>query len=235
VADLARGLDLEIGDTVTVSVLGRNVTARITSLREIEWESLAINFVMIFSPNTLSAAPYNVLATVKLPDGTTPEAEAAVGRAVGRDLPAVTLVRVRDALDAFAGIFANVMLAIRAAGSVTLLAGALVLAGALATAQRRRILQAVILKCIGATRRKLLAAHVLEYGLLALIAAGLAGLIGTAAAWIITTQVLEAAFVFSPVAIAVAVGLALALILAFGSIGTARVLAARPVPYLRAL
>ncbi|MEM1307382.1 MAG: FtsX-like permease family protein, partial [Pseudomonadota bacterium] len=189
VADVARDLDLTIGDTLTVNVLGRNITAEIANLREIDWESLAINFVMVFSPNTLAAAPYNLLATVRLPKasgaeaeaGTAAPADAAVGREIGRALPAVTLVRVKDAIEAFSGIFANIMTAVRAAGGLTLLAGALVLAGALATAQRRRIMQAVILKCIGATRRKLLLAHALEYGMLALIAALLSSVIGVAA------------------------------------------------------
>ncbi|MEL6298190.1 MAG: FtsX-like permease family protein [Pseudomonadota bacterium] len=232
---LARDLGLKIGDTVTVNVLGRNITARIANLRQIDWESLSINFVMVFSPNTLEAAPYNVLATITLPKTATVQQEAEIGRAVGRSLPSVTMIRVRDAIEAFAGVFGSVMLAVRAAGSVTLIAGALVLAGALATAQRRRILQAVILKCIGATRRKLLTAHVVEYGLLALIAAGLAILLGTIAAYIVTAYVLEVSFTLSWSAIAIALIGSLGLILAFGAIGTWRVLEARPVQYLRTL
>ncbi|MEL7302506.1 MAG: FtsX-like permease family protein, partial [Pseudomonadota bacterium] len=235
VEDLAKDLGLKIGDTVTVNVLGRNVTARIANLRRIDWESLSINFVMVFSPNTLAAAPYNVLATVRLPKETTAEQEAAVGRAVGRVMPSVTMIRVRDAIEAFAGVFGSVMVAVRAAGSITLLAGALVLAGALATAQRRRIIQAVILKCIGATRRKLLTAHLVEYGLLALIAATLAVLFGAIAAYVVTAFVLEVSFTLSPTAILLALAVSLGLILTFGALGTWRVLAARPVPYLRSL
>ncbi|MEO1794270.1 MAG: FtsX-like permease family protein, partial [Pseudomonadota bacterium] len=207
----------------------------IANLRRIDWESLSINFVMVFSPNTLAAAPYNVLATVRLPKETTAEQEAAVGRAVGRVMPSVTMIRVRDAIEAFAGVFGSVMVAVRAAGSITLLAGALVLAGALATAQRRRIIQAVILKCIGATRRKLLTAHLVEYGLLALIAATLAVLFGAIAAYVVTAFVLEVSFTLSPTAILLALAVSLGLILTFGALGTWRVLAARPVPYLRSL
>src|SRR5262249_15719763 len=68
-AETAKGLHLKVGDTVTVNVLGRNVTARIANLRDVRWESLSLNFVMVFSPNTLSGAPHNMLATITLPRG----------------------------------------------------------------------------------------------------------------------------------------------------------------------
>ena len=121
-----QGLGLKIGDTVTVNVLGRNVTARIANLREVKWESLALNFVMVFSPNTLAGAPHNLLATVTLPDAPL-AAEAKLAREIGRAFPATTAIRVKDAIDAFNAIFGRVMMAVRAAGSVTLVAGALCL------------------------------------------------------------------------------------------------------------
>ncbi len=89
------------------------------------------------------------------------------------------------------------MTAVRVAGSVTLLAGALVLAGALATAQRRRILEAVILKMLGATRRRILTSHFLEYLLLSAVTALFAVVLGTLAAAIVVTQLMHIAFTFS--------------------------------------
>ncbi len=233
-AELAKRLGLDIGDTVTVNVLGRNVTARLASLREIKWESLAINFVMVFSPNTLQAAPHNLLATITLPDPVDLAKEAELSRALSRTLPTITMIRVKDALDAFQAIFAKVMTAVRVAGGVTLLAGALVLAGALATAQRRRIKQAVILKALGATRARILKAHFIEYALLAAVTALIAVLLGTAAAWTAVTRVMEFDFAFSLMAVVQALGLALGLVMAFGAIGTWSILRAPPVPVLRA-
>ena len=232
-ADLARKLGVGIGDEVTVNVLGRNVTARISNLREVNWESLAINFVMVFSPNTLEAAPHNLLATILLPKGATLEQEAVVGRRLGKAFPAVTAIRVKDALDAFNAIFVKVMTAVRVAGSVTLVAGALVLAGALVTAQRRRILEAVILKALGATRRRIVGAHLVEYLLLAAVTALFAVLLGAAAAWATLHLVMDVEFSFSLAAVAQALGLATGLVLLFGGLGTWQVLRARPVPYLR--
>jgi putative ABC transport system permease protein len=233
--DLARRLGLKIGDTVTVNVLGRNVTARISNLREVRWESLAINFVMVFSPNTLRSAPYNLLATVTLPPSAGLNAEAHLGRAVAHELPSVTAIRVRDALAAFQTIYTRVVTAVQVAGSVTLAAGALVLAGALATAQRRRIKQAVILRTLGATSRRILWSHMLEYLALGLVTAAASIVLGTAASYIAVTQVMEFDFVFSWQAVAVSVALSLGLVAVFGSIGTWQALRARPVPYLRGI
>jgi putative ABC transport system permease protein len=116
---------------------------------------------------------------------------------------------------------------------VTLIAGALVLAGALATAQRRRIKQAVILKTLGATRRRILASHLLEYAILALATSAIALIAGTIAAWITTASVMDFSFAFSWRTAAEAILLALALVAVFGGYGTWRVLREPPVPYLR--
>lgn len=231
--EIAKGLGLGIGDTVTVNVLGRNITARIANLREVHWESLAINFVMVFSPNTLQAAPHNILATISLDPATPLAREADLARAIGKAFPASTAIRVKDAINNFNTLFQRVITAVRAAGGVTLLAGALVLAGALAAAQRRRLQTAVILKALGATRLRILAAHATEYALLALIAAALALLLGGFAAWLITTRIMSLHFVLSTTAVLQVLGLSLILVALIGGIGTWRVLKAPPVPYLR--
>ncbi len=235
--EIAGLLKLKVGDTMTVNVLGRNITARIANLREVKWESLAINFFMVFSPNALQGAPHNLLATVTLPKDLTPAVElaqeAAVARGVARALPTVTLIRVKDAIAAFEAVFAKVMTAVSVAGGVTLAAGALVLAGALATAQRRRIKQAVILKTLGATRRQILTSHLIEYLLLAMAASVFAVALGGLAAWATITYVMEIGFVLSVAAIAQALAVALGLILAFGVAGTWAVLRAPAVPTLR--
>ena len=232
-AELAQKLDLKIGDQVTVNVLGRNLTARISNLREVKWESLALNFVMVFSPNTLAQAPHAMLATVTLPKGTPLETEVRMARMLGQAFPAVTPIRVRDAIEAFNGVFAKIMAAVRVAGGVTLLSGALVLAGALATAQRKRILEAVILKTLGATRGRIMMAHLAEYLMLAAVTALFAVALGGVAAWVAVAQVMEIEFSFSWAAVAQTLFMATVLVAVFGGMGTWAVLRARPVPYLR--
>lgn len=232
-AELAQHLGLSVGDTVTVNILGRNVTARIANLREVHWESLGINFVMVFSPNVLKGAPHNLLATITLPPSVSLAAEAQLARDIGKAHPAVTVIRVRDAVNAFNVVFHKVMLAVRAAGGVTLLAGALVLAGALATAQQQRVRLAVILKAIGGTRRQILTMHLAEYLVLATITAVVALGIGALGAWAVLTYLMKVEFTFSWVAVAQALLLSSALVVALGMAGTARVLSARSASHLR--
>ena len=221
---------------MTVNVLGRNVTARIANLREVKWESLAINFVMVFSPNTLEGAPHNLLVTIALPDGTPLATEAQViARARRRPIPSITAIRVKDVLATFNTVFAKVMTAVRVAGSVTLLAGALVLAGALATAQRRRILEAVILKTLGATRRRILVVALPRIRccwprVTALFAVAL----GTLAACDRRHAAHEHRLHVSRLAaVALALALSMGLVFLFGGAGTWAVLRAPAVPYLR--
>lgn len=234
-AELAGQLNVNIGDTVTVNVLGRNITATVANLRELNWENLTINFVMVFSPNTLQGAPHNLLATIRLPKAEDMSGEVAVVKALARDHPTVTAIRVKDAIRSFNEIFAKVMTVVQVAGSVTLLAGGLVLAGALATAQRRRVLEAVILKALGATQRRILTAHMFEYVLLALITAVVAILLGTIGAWFALTQVMGLELTFSWLAVLQCLAVSIGLILAFGGYGTWQILKARPVPHLRAV
>jgi len=231
--EIAKKLGLGLGDSITVNVLGRNITAKVASLREVKWESLSLNFIMVFSPNTLRGAPHNLLATVRLPQGTSPEIETKMVRDIGRSYPSVSAIRVRDAIDQFSKIFAKVMVAVQVAGSVTLTAGALVLAGALVTAQRRRILEAVILKTVGARQRQILKAHAWEYALLATIAAVVAIGLGSVIAWVAVTRVMELDYVFSMNAVSITLGVAAAMIAVFGGIGTWSILRAPAVPSLR--
>jgi len=233
-SDIAKGLGVSVGDTVTVNVLGRNIQARIANLRTVDWETLAINFVMLFSTNTLSGAPYKVLVTLGLPDDMTAQQESQLLREIARDFPSFTAIRVRDAIASFMGIVTQVMVGVQAAGALTLVIGAVVLAGALATAHRRRIRDAVIFKTLGATRRCIVTAHLIEYAVLALLTGGIALGLGSLAAYLIVTQVMEVQFAFSGLAAAQAIGLAVAFVLAFGAAATARVLAVKVAPQLRA-
>ncbi|MBN8998199.1 MAG: ABC transporter permease, partial [Rhizobiales bacterium] len=163
---VAKGLGLKLGDTITVNVLGREITATVASLRAVEWESLAINFVMVFSPSTFAGAPFTVLTTLSLPGAPDAVREAQLMRDVARAYPTVTAIRVREALDRVSAILGQLMVAIRAASSVALAASVLVLAGAIAAGLQGRMHDTVVLKTLGATRRQLLTAFGLEYGLL---------------------------------------------------------------------
>ncbi|HKH33596.1 MAG TPA: ABC transporter permease [Beijerinckiaceae bacterium] len=232
---IAEGLDLGLGDDIVVNVLGRNITATIASLRTVEWRRLGINFVMVFSPNTFAGAPHTHLATVTFPNGADTARDGAILRDTAKVFPAVTSLRVKDALEAFNDIVAQLVMAIRGASSIALAASVLVLAGALAAGHRARLYDAVILKTLGATRARLLGAYALEYGALGLATAVFGLIAGAIAAFFIITRVMNMPFTPDFTGAAPAAALAVVVAVTLGLAGTWRILGQKPAPYLRNL
>ncbi|MTI43429.1 putative ABC transport system permease protein [Roseibium hamelinense] len=233
--EAVRELGLSIGDELTINVLGRELTAEIANTRNIEWESLGINFVMIFSPNTFTGAPHAHLMTLGWENEVPVSEELGLLRTVSNAFPTVTTVRVKDAISQVNELVAQLAWAIRGASSVTLIASVLVLAGALAAGHRSRIYDAVILKTLGATRGRLIAAYALEYAILGLATAVFALFAGGLAAWYVSTQIMGGDFVFMPATALSAALIALLLTVGFGLFGTWKVLGEKPAPVLRNL
>ncbi|HWL30795.1 MAG TPA: ABC transporter permease [Xanthobacteraceae bacterium] len=231
---IADGLGLKIGDTITVNVLGRNITATIANLRSVDWESLGINFVLVFTPNAFAGAPHTHIATLTEPHST-PAAEAALVKAVADRFPTVTAVRVREALESVGGVIANLTMAIRGASAVTLIAAILVLGGALAAGHRQRVYDAVILKTLGATRRRLLGAYALEYLLIGGATALFGMAAGSIAAWQIVSRLMHLGFVWEAGAAIAVVIVALLVTVGLGLAGTLRALNQKPARILRNL
>jgi putative ABC transport system permease protein len=231
----AEDLKLKPGDTITVNVLGRNVTARIANLRTVDWQSLGINFVLVFSPGTFAGAPHSDIATLTFADGGSTAEETELIKGLAEAFPTVSAVRVKDALDAIDHIVGNLAQALRGASAVTLIAAALVLGGALAAGQRFRIYDAVILRTLGATRRRLVAAYAIEYLVIGLAAVlfGLAA--GSVAADLIVTRVMEFPFVWAAAQALGAAVAALLVTIALGLAGTFAALGHKPAEVLRNL
>jgi putative ABC transport system permease protein len=233
--EVADGLELTIGDSITVNVLGRELTARVANLRHVNWRTMGINFVLVFTPKTFAGAPSTALVTLALAPGNNIAQENAILRATAHDFPAITSIKVKDVLEAVSNIISQLAVAIRAASSVALVAAILVLAGAIAAGQRARAYDAVILKTLGATRRRLLAAMLVEYALLGTVAALFGLIAGAAAAYVIVTGIMgfDFAWIWGQSLAAAALALVFAVLL--GLIGTWRVLGVKPAAMLRSL
>jgi len=223
-------LGLKLGDRLTVNILGRDIEATVASFRAVRFESMGIGFVMIVNPGALAGAPHTHIATVDA----TPEAEAPLVRAVADAWPNVTAIGVREGIARVASMLDGIAAATRWAALATLSTGLMVLVGAAAAGERRRVYEAAVLKTLGASRPRILASFALRAaltgaaaGLVAIAAGGLAG-------WAVTVFVLEADFRFAaPNALAIVAGGVLASLLA--GLGFAlRPLAARPARVLRA-
>jgi putative ABC transport system permease protein len=228
-AALAHGMGLKVGDTLSVNLLGREITAVIANLRSIDWGRLGINFTMVFAPGTLENAPQTHLAAVYL----APAEEETLARAVTERFPNISAIHVREALAAVDHIIEMIGDAVRLTALVTLAAGALVLGGAVAAGHHHRVYDAVVLKVLGATRGAIARAFLIEHGVLGALAALVAGALGTVAAYFLVTRLMKTDWVFLPVPLLWTTAVAIVLTLAFGFAGTWRALGAKAAPHLR--
>ncbi len=223
-------LGLALGDTVTVNVLGRDITGTIANFRELDFRTGGIGFVMTFNPAALAGAPHSLIATARAPQGS----EGAILRALGNAFPNVTAIPIREAAQRMTEALGALAAATSLAALATLATGFVVLIGAAAAGERARVFEAAVLKTLGATRGKILASFALRSALMG-AAAGLVAIgAGALAAWTILTQVMELSYRFAPLsALAIVAGGVLAVLLA-GLIFALRPLAARPAGILRA-
>ena len=228
-ADLGEGLGLYPGDTLGVNVLGRQITATVANWRQVDWSSLQLNFALVFHPDALAGAPASWLASIH---GDTAQ-EGKLFRSITTQFPNVTVIGTRDVLAQAARTINRIGLAFRAVGGVALLAGFLVLAGAVAADQRRRILEAVIAKVCGATRGDLMQALVAEFAILALAGLLLSLLIGSAAAYGVIRGLMRMEYAADLAAVSVVLLPGIAGVILVGIAGTWHVLGQRPARHLR--
>jgi putative ABC transport system permease protein len=231
---IADGLKLKIGDEVVVNVLGRDIPATISNMRTVDWQSLGINFVLVFSPNAFKGAPHTHIATLT---ETHPDSagDARIIKSVADAFPMVTSVRVREALETIGTVVTNLVLAIRGASAVTLISAILVLGGALAAGHRHRVYDAVILKTLGATRVRLLGAYALEYLMIGFATAVFGVIAGSIAAWLIVTRLMTLSFIWQAGSAVGVVAAALIVTVGLGLAGTLLALNQKPATVLRNL
>ncbi|HKB95912.1 MAG TPA: FtsX-like permease family protein [Rhizomicrobium sp.] len=226
---IAHGTGLKIGDSMTLNVLGRSFEGRIASLRKVDFTTGGQNFVLVLSPGLIDKAPHAFLATVRV----TPEQENAMYMAVTNHFPNISTVRVKDAIQQVQTLLASLAQGVSAASLVTILAGLLVLAGAIAAGSRARLYDATILKVLGATRARIAMVYVIEYGVLGAATGAIALAAGTLAAWVIAFSILDVPFTFDARAVIITVAGGGAATLLFGLLGALGALSARPARRLR--
>ncbi len=225
----AAELGLVLGDKITFNVLGRDVTSTITNFRDVEWSGMGINFLMVLNPAALENAPHSNIATVYA----APEAEGVLLREVADAFPNITAIRVGDAIDKVTAALQGIASAIRWGAAATLVTGFVVLIGAAAAGERRRVYEAAILKTLGATRARILASFALRAAILGAAAGLIAIAFGGVAGYAVMTFVMEVDFTFEVASAAtIVIGGALASLLA-GLAFALRPLNARPAQVLR--
>ena len=228
--DVAKAAGLRVGDTITLSLLGRDIEARIAVLRRVSVGGFGPAFTVLVDSHALQGA---VLTNVAIAKASRAQEETLL-RALGADFADVNVISVREQLEAATGMFDRLALAIRGAASVAALAGLLVLVGAIAAGARARAREAATLKVLGASRGQVLAAYAVEYGAVGLIAGSAGVALGYAAAWPVVVKVFRIGWAVDWAGVAALVGGA-ALLAGFGGLVAAfAALAQRPAPVLRA-
>ncbi|WP_343563654.1 ABC transporter permease [Kiloniella sp. b19] len=226
---VVQGLGLKLGDSLTLNILGRELDVEIANTRDIDWSGLQINFVMVFSPGVLSRAPQTHIATIKA----SPDIEDELEVTLTDRFHNISSVRVKEALAAVTEILNHVSLALTVIAGLTLAVGVLVLGGAIAASNQRRVYDTVVLKVLGASRKALATTFFVEFGVLGLIAAVFAALVGTAGAWVVTTVIFKLDFVLASSVIVLVPLSGLLCAVIFGYLGTWSALRQRPAALLR--
>jgi putative ABC transport system permease protein len=225
---IAETLGIALGDRLTFHVAGQEVSAVVTSLRDLQWDSFKVNFFVILSPDLLQAFPATYLTSFYLP----PEQESQPSELV-RAFPSVTLLDVNSLLGQVRAVMERAVRAVEYVFLLTLAAGVLVLYAALQASQEERLHEGAVLRTLGASRRQIQAMLLAEF----LTLGALAGLLASAAAnllgYLLARQVFELAYYFNPwLWLAGIAGGALGIAL-FGMLGTRRLLHRPPAETLR--
>lgn len=221
-----------IGDLMRFDIAGREIEARVTSIREVDWsEARNGGFMFVFRPGPFEDAPRTFIALVRAPRE--PAGRAALQRDLITSYPNVSAIDIREIIRTIQGVVQNITLAITIVGVIALGSGMLILIGAVAMTRFQRHYEAAIYRTLGASTRRLTAMVAVEYGVLGTLA-GLLGAGGAVAlSWAVTTRLLEMAWEPAIHIAAIGVAATAAVVLMVGLIASLDVLVKKPLGSLR--
>lgn len=225
----AQDMGAELGDRITIDILGLPIELRITSIRRVEWRSFGINFFLIVEPGVIDELPGYRIAVARIGE----EVEGGFQDRLAAKYPNVTVVRVREAVDLVLGLLGRVALAVRGLGTFTIFVGLVILAGAVAATSLRRGKEVALLKALGIRRGGIVGLFGVEYGLLGLVAGlvGGAGALVLAEAFFVHVADLDVAIPWSSLPV---VGLGSAVLaVSCGLLASRRAMQAPPIDNLR--
>jgi putative ABC transport system permease protein len=222
-----------IGDDMDFDVLGRIVTARVASVREVDFRDFrAGGFMLVFRPGSFDGAPHTYIAAVQGP--MEPEARARMQGRLIEAYPNVSVIDLREVLETIQGIVQNVTLAVTIVGALVLLSGALILVGAVSMTKFRRVYEAAILKTLGATSRLVAAMLLLEYGVLGALAGTVGALGAVVLGWAVARFALDLPWQPTPLLTAGGILACTLFVAAVGVLASLDVLRHKPLATLRA-
>jgi putative ABC transport system permease protein len=230
--NLQKRYRIHLGDVIRFDILGRQVNAAVTSVRDVDFrDARQGGFIFVFRPGLLEAAPSTFIAPVRGPDG--PRSRARLQRDLVDRFPNVSVIDLREVLQLIERVLSKVTLGISVVGGLVLFTGVLILVGSVAMTRFQRVYEAAIFRTLGAGTRLLTLMTGLEYAVLGL----LAGLVGSVAAiglaWYVSSRVLEIHWSVRPAITLWGIGLTAVLVAGVGLAASADVLRRRPLGDLR--
>jgi putative ABC transport system permease protein len=229
-ANEAEEIGLELGDSMSLNILGREITGTVASFRDVDFSTGGMGFTVTMNPAALAGAPHSWIATIYADQA----AEAGLMRDLSRTWTNITVFSVRDAIAQVTGLMGQIAAAITYGALVTLATGAVVLIGAAAAGERARTYEAAVLKTLGAPRGMVLANFALRSAILGAAAGVVAVFAGGLSGWAVSRFVMETDFVFDPVSALMIVTGGIAVTLLAGLGFAWRPLSASPARVLRA-
>ena len=228
-----RGSRIQVGDQMSFDVLGRVITARVTSVRRVDWQDFrAGGFMFVFRPGTFDGAPHTYISALQGPSD--PDARARMQAALVTQFPNVTVIDLREILETIQVLVNNVTLAVTMVGALVLLSGGLILVGAVSMTKFRRVYEAAILKTLGATSKLIAAMLVLEYGVLGAIAGTVGALGAIVLSWAVARYALDMPLEATPGITMAGIVVTSLLVAAIGVLASLDVLRHKPLGTLRA-
>ncbi len=235
-AEEAEELGLMIGDVITINILGRDIDATITSLREVDFSTVGIGFIMSLNPSALAGAPHTHIATVYVgADNEAGGGEEAVFDAVVKEFPNVTVINVKEGINQVVRLLSGLVAAVTYAASGTLVIGFIVLVGAAAAGDAARSFEAAVLRTVGASRVQILRSFAIRSTMCGLIAGSVAVLAGSVAGWAVMRFVMESPYRFEAASAGVIILCGTAITVLAGLLFSLRAVRASPSQVLRAV
>ena len=189
-AEAAEEIGISLGDSLTLNVLGRDITATITSLRDVDFSNAGMGFVILLNAAALAGAPHSHIATVYAAEA----AEIPILDELGQAFPNVTGIQIREAVLMVSGIVSSIASAASIGAIATLITGFLILIGAASASSEQRAYETAILKTLGATPREILVSFALRSAMVGALAASMALGAGLLGGWAVSNFVFESSF-----------------------------------------
>jgi putative ABC transport system permease protein len=224
---------IQLGDEMRFDVLGRQVTARVTSFREVDFRDFRTGgFMIVFRPGPFDGAPHTFIAAVR--GGADAAVRGRMQSGIVASYPNISVIDLREVLDTIRGIVDNVTLAVSVVGALVLLSGALILVGAVSMTKFRRIYEAAILKTLGASSKLIAAMLLLEYGVLGAIAGTVGALGAIGLSWAVARYGLDLPWEPAVALTVTGVFVTAIAVAAIGVLASADVMRHKPLATLRA-